>query len=135
MIPQLNCEITYEWLRSRGFRIERPQVSHTPHMSIVVDRSGDSFLEVSPSSSSPEWFCFFRNDMASRRCKFVFVRMVQTKPQLEKLFEAIAGKELPVEEFDLERFKVSLVEISRDCDRAWARHCDTTLRQDVSQRF
>lgn len=122
--------ITYEWLRSRGFRVEYPIV-YSPHMLIELDRRTETYLELAPHNDVPrcaEWYCWFRNDMSHRRARFNWVRTLRTREQVELLYLACTDRKLPIEErTDDQRRKLAEVieEMRREALEQWKRRADS----------
>lgn len=127
--------ITYEWLRSRGFRLETP-VIYDPHMVIALIPRDETHLEVAPSLAHPtQWHCWLRSDMSHRKARFCHIRMLTACEEVEQIFEALAGRKLSVEfrAFDQIAKFAEIVEDQRAAGRAhWKSHgenmLDTCLR-------
>jgi len=120
-------KITYEWLRSRGFRVEIPVV-YVPHMAIELDMRTETLLELAPHNfpNSPNWYCWFRNDMAHRRSRFNWVRTISYTSQVENLYRAITDHDLVV----VARTEQQINELQTILEREWREALDRWHRQD-----
>ena len=113
-------QITWEFLRSIGFRFTSHGVDNTPHMILPVHQNQEVGLEICPNNfTRPDWYIWLRSDMAHSKCRFCFLRYVKTEDQLTKLIEAITDSPVQREDFDAERFAESLKEEQADCLRRY----------------
>jgi hypothetical protein len=111
--------LTWWWLRRIGFRFSNGGVDSQPHMIIPVNPRHDSSLEISPSVGSRRcWTVWLRSDIAHSRCRFVYVRDVETVGEIVRLIEAIGGHVVDVD-FDADQFTDSLEREWRDCRRRY----------------
>lgn len=97
-------EITFEWLRSRGFEIHSRHQDNRPHMQIRINPSDDEFLEVADACDG-SWHCWLRHDDP---CRCVHVRHLRTTEQIERLYLGITDKPLVEVEWDPVRFAAAL---------------------------
>lgn len=118
--------ITYDWLRSVGFRLSHYNLSSTPMMAIEVSSRDESYLELTPCTEDtipPRWFCWLRNDASSMRCRFVHVRYMTARSQVHKLYEAITDKYLATSPFDADKFHEILERERGECERRFREYC------------
>jgi hypothetical protein len=107
--------ITYELLRSRGFRLDSSHVDNKPHMVIRLKESRyESFIEISKSVMAG-WAVWLRSDLAHSRCRFIYVRDVESSEQLERLYQGLTDHALPTEPFDAERFSLVMAREKAEC--------------------
>lgn len=118
-------QITWEFLRSIGFRFTSSSVDPVPHMVCSVHRNQEVGLEVSPCRGPGDsWFVWLRSDLAHSKCRFCFIRHVDTEEQIVRLMEAITDRPVVREEFDAEQFKESLAREQEDCQRRFREYLD-----------
>lgn len=118
-------QITWEFLRSIGFRFTSSSVDRVPHMVCSVHRNQEVGLEVSPCyGSGDSWFVWLRSDLAHSKCRFCFIRHVDTQEQIIRLVEAITDRPVVREDFDAEQFQQSLAAETDDCLRRFREYLD-----------
>lgn len=115
-------QITYEALRKRGFRIVTTAASHVPHMLIGCDRRMETALEVAPGLRD-SWTVWLRSDLAHSRCRFCYVRNVESMEQLERLYAAISDGALPIDDYDAKAFDEALAHEKEDSRRHYLEYC------------
>lgn len=115
-----DAAITWWWLRRIGFRFCQAGVDNQPHMIVPVNQNQDTSLEVSRSQyrDGNYWTVWLRSDISHSRCRFCFVRNVQTVGEIVRLMEAI-GDPVKDVEFDADQFRDSLEREWRDCRRRY----------------
>lgn len=107
-----NQQITYEWLRSRGFKIDGRGNDSSVHVSRELpDR--ERCLEIAPSQQG-SWHCWLNDELGSW-AKFLHLRTLTTREQLEALWMALTDKPLDAQKYDAEKFAIAL-----DNERAYA---------------
>ncbi len=121
----MNQPITYEYLRSINFRILSTNVSPSVHLLWRFDNRMDLALEVAESGgrTGRDWIVWLRSDLAHSRCRFCFVRCVETQEQIERLIEAITDRPVERVDFDRVQFEEALAEERVDAKRRYAEYC------------
>lgn len=118
-------QITWEFLRSIGFRFTSSSVDRVPHMVCSVHRNQEVGLEISPCyGPGCSWFVWLRSDLAHSKCRFCFIRHVDTEEQIIRLMESITDRPVVREKFDAEQFKESLAREQEDCLRRFREYLD-----------
>ena len=117
--------VTYQNLRKRGFRIHSTACSPMPHMVYRLDNKADTALEIGPYGDDERiWCVWLRSDIAHSRCRFCFIRSVETMDEIGRLILAIMDGTLPAEEEVCEAtFAVSLSREREDCMRRYEEYC------------
>lgn len=111
-------QITWVFLRSIGFRFTSSSVDRVPHMVCSLHQNQEVGLEISPNSHlGGSWFVWLRSDLAHSKCRFCFIRHVDTEDQIVRLMESITDRPVIKEEFDAEQFAESLAREQEDCQR------------------
>lgn len=120
--------ISYRKLRRRGFRVDSSHLDSRPHMVYVLN--GDiSALEIAESiSPRGEWAVWLRSDVAHSRCRFVFVRHVQSMEQLSAIALAISDRDLPYLDYDVATFDAVIDSERKECLCRYEQAC-------VNERF
>jgi hypothetical protein len=114
--------ITYEWLRSRGFRLQSHHVDNQPHMVLVLPGRNETALEVCASYDGC-WIVWLRSDLAGSRTRFCFLRHVKTDDQVERLYQGITDSPLLPVEWDPKQFAEGLERERQDCERRYQEYC------------
>lgn len=122
-------QITWEFLRSIGFRFTSSSVDRVPHMVCSLHQNQEVGLEVSPNSyrgsqMGDSWFVWLRSDLAHSKCRFCFIRHVDTEEQIIRLMESITDMPVVREEFDAEQFAESLAREREDCLRRFREYLE-----------
>lgn len=123
----MNEPITYEWLRSRGFRFHSTNASNVPHMVRVTDSRMDTALEIGEAIGGG-WTVWLRSDIAHSRCRFCFLRHIDTQKQLESLWFGITDRHLVLEAYDPEQFAESLERCKEEAQRHYLEYAKHNLR-------
>lgn len=109
--------LTYEWFRSRGFRLDSSHVDHHPHMVLILDQH-ERAIEVSPSDvHQQEFLVWLRSDMAHSRCRFIFARRACWSSQIESLYAGLTDRKLMEVQWDRTQFAESLEFERAECLR------------------
>lgn len=109
--------LSYEWFRSRDFRLDSSHVDHHPHMVLLLDHY-DRALEVSPSDvHQREFLIWLRSDIAHSRCRFIFARRACWSSQVESLYAGLTDKKLLDVSWDKDQFAESLRLERQECLR------------------
>ena len=100
--PQISLDelITEDWLKSVGFKWH--QFDRQPEKQWLLwcgIRNADNWgidtqdigIEVSYGGSNDTWFCWMRSDCAHRYSRFLHVRHMRKKAEIERLVEAVTG--------------------------------------------
>lgn len=121
-----NCAapLSWWWLRRIGFRIVSPGVDNKPHMMASVNQNNETGLEVAQSVYNGRWTVWLRSDIAHSRCRFCFVRNVETVGEMVKLIEAIQGATVVDVDFDADQFQESMNREAADCKRRYQEYCN-----------
>ncbi len=86
------CKDQLVVVASIGFRFAQAGVDNQPHMIVPVNPRSESALELSPSVGSKRcWTVWFTSDIAHSRCRFCYVRDVETVGEIIRLIEAMGG--------------------------------------------
>lgn len=118
-------QITWVFLRSIGFRFTSSSVDRVPHMVCSLHQNQEVGLEISPNNYlGGSWFVWLRSDLAHSKCRFCFIRHVDTEEQIIRLMESITDRPVIKEEFDAEQFAESLAREQEDCQRRFREYLD-----------
>lgn len=118
-------QITWIFLRSIGFRFTSSSVDRVPHMVCSLHQNQEVGLEISPNNYlGDSWFVWLRSDLAHSKCRFCFIRHVDTEEQIIRLMESITDRPVVREEFDAEQFAESLAREQDDCLRRFREYLD-----------
>lgn len=95
----LICE---EWLKTVGFKWHEFDRQNTKHWLLwlgdAVRGSGmtsfeDIGIELAPVSGGVDWFCWLRSDTSHRYCRFIHIRHIRTRRDLEAMIYGLTGLE------------------------------------------
>lgn len=125
--------LTYELLRSRGFRLVSTQASHTPHMALVYNSRYDLAIEITEpingiGSRDHGWPVWLRSDLAHSRSRFVFMRDVRNIEEVERLWLALTDQTLIEQPYDREQFAESLQRERFEAERRYLEYAKHGLR-------
>lgn len=114
------AEITPSWLRSIGFRLDVTHADNQPHMVWMYDSHQEVAIEASRSiANSRGWTCWLRSDLAHSRCRFCYVRTVETRDEMLALLRGVGGKAPQRVEFDEAQFQEAWTREEEDSKRRY----------------
>lgn len=91
--------ITEDWLKAIGFRWHQLDRQSDKHWLLWIggaqySRSTsyeDLGIEVAPTLTDNEWFCWLRSDAAGRYHRFIHLRHIRTTSELEDIISSLIG--------------------------------------------
>jgi len=120
MKTEPQSSITFEILRSRGFRLWIPFGNYEPHMRIEINREHDSHLEIGRCGMREcDWAIWIVSEMAQRYGKFCFLRGVWTIEQVAAVYKSLTDNPLPEEAYDPDQFHEALARTTAIVKAHW----------------
>lgn len=91
--------ISEEWLQAIGFRWHQLDRQSDKHWLLWIGGAQysrtttyeDLGIEVAPTLTDHEWFCWLRSDAAGRYHRFIHLRHIRSPEELESLISALIG--------------------------------------------